>query len=139
MFVYSIRVRLLRPDEEGGASAEERGFGTAQLKSRHWVLRKSGGAAPDQVDGDGVIGKYPLLREGGFRDDEQDRSGNVRAARDWTEGTFMYQSQSGGGPTVSFEGSLRFVPGSLAEPGGAEFAVHVGRFPLLTPGDDFIY
>ena len=38
MSVYSIRIKLLAPAEEGGMSAAERGFETAQLSTRHWVL-----------------------------------------------------------------------------------------------------
>ena len=49
----------------------ERGFETAQLRSRHWRIQRRG--ETDAVHGDGVVGKFPLLREGGWRDDEQVR------------------------------------------------------------------
>ena len=46
----------------------------------------------------------------------------------------MYQSLSGRGSSISFEGSIDFVPGSLEAPAGEEFAVAVPRFPLLVGG-----
>jgi uncharacterized protein affecting Mg2+/Co2+ transport len=69
-YVYSIRLLLLSPGEEGYMSAEERGFETAQLNTRHWVLRQASDP-PNEVHGAGVIGLFPLLREGGWRNDRQ--------------------------------------------------------------------
>jgi uncharacterized protein affecting Mg2+/Co2+ transport len=71
MFAYSIRIRLLTPEDgEEYMSPEQRGFGMCQLVSRHWKICKDD---PDEdepsieeVRGDGVIGYYPLLCEGGF-------------------------------------------------------------------------
>ena len=70
--IYSIRILLLSPGEEGAVDAATRGFHTAQLHSRHWIVTSPDGQQ-EHVKGDGVVGKYPLLREGGFRDDEQSR------------------------------------------------------------------
>lgn len=36
-WAYSIRMRLLSPEEEGYKLASERGFETCQLTDRHWV------------------------------------------------------------------------------------------------------
>jgi F-box protein 3 len=137
MFVYSIRLRLLSADEEGGLSPAERGFETAQLRSRHWILGQTSGP-PETVNGAGVVGRYPLLFEGGWREDRQtDASGTVRPGHE-CDGTFIYQSMSGRGPTCSFEGELEFVPGSLRKPAGEPFRVTVGRFPLECRADEFL-
>ena len=42
-----------------------------------------------------ATGKYPLLREGGWRDDEQDLSGGQVLQGPEMTGTFVYQSCSG--------------------------------------------
>ena len=131
---YSIQLRILRPDEEGGLSEEERGFSTCQLKSRHWTI-VDGDGHTEHVRGDGVIGKYPLLKVGGYRDDEQNRFGTVGAGRQCS-GTFVYQSCSGrarGTGPGSFGGELSFVPGSIKQPTGAPFDVIVPPFSLDTP------
>lgn len=86
--------------------------------------------------GPGVIGKYPLLQVGGWRDDEQDRSGNVRPGKE-CQGAFVYQSMSE--PNDSFEGQLLFVPGSLVEPTGPPFPVTVARFPLVRGSDEWAF
>ena len=54
----------------------------------------------DRVDGEGVVGKFPVLRVGGYRNDQQNRYGNVGKGKGWTDGTFVYQSCSG--PKVCF-------------------------------------
>lgn len=41
--IYSIRLRILDPAEPGGMRPEERGFETAQLRGRHWLLRSISG------------------------------------------------------------------------------------------------
>jgi uncharacterized protein affecting Mg2+/Co2+ transport len=80
------------------------------------------------VLGDGVIGLFPVLREGGYRSDEQGRVG------EWCEGCFAYQSCSGAmGPGGSFGGELTFVPGTMASPTGPPFEVRVAPFALDLP------
>ena len=51
-----------------------RGFETCQLRTRHWRITDARGRV-ERVDGASVIGKFPLLRDGGWRDDSQDRYG----------------------------------------------------------------
>ena len=51
----------------------------------------------------------------------------------------MYLSLSGRGSSISFEGSIDFVPGSLEAPAGEEFAVAVPRFPLLVGADEYLF
>ena len=147
-WVYSIRLTLLKPSgEEGGSpeglTAEQRGFETAQLRSRHWVITPAPSSAGIQggevehVRGEGVVGKYPVLREGGYRDDEQSYGGGVGAGR-WKDGTFVYQSQSGRRPPGgTFGGELTLVPGTIDEPTGAPFDVDVPPFALVRP--DFFF
>ena len=118
-------------------SAAERGFETAQLSTRHWVLTTADGEQ-ERVDGPGVVGRFPLFREGGWREDKQaDATGRIaRGAQ--SEGLFVYQSMSGRGPMVSFEGEIALVPGSIEEPRGDEFRIRVERFPLGLEPDEFI-
>ena len=142
MWVYSIRLSLLAEGMPGALSADERGFETCQLRGRHWLITDASGRE-DHVNGDGVVGLYPLLRVGGWRDDTS-RSGASAfavAAGAEMDGEFVYQSQSGRQPggAGSFEGELFFVPGSLKRPAGDEFAVRVERFELKGGDDAFVY
>merc|ERR1719416_228534 len=124
MWSYSIRIRLLVPGEEGYQTAEQRGFETAQLRERHWIIRDGTTGQVEHVRGEGVIGKYPLLSEGGYRDDEQGRRGIVTGEH--CNDVFVYQSCSGrlgNGEGGSFGGELIFVPGSLDDPKGDGFEV----------------
>ena len=121
----------------GGLSAAERGFVTCQLESRHWRLGQLDGSF-EEVHGPGVVGRFPLLREGGWREDTQiDQRGTIAAGEE-RDGVFIYQSMSGRGPVASFEGEITFVPGSLREPSGAPFRVAVARFPLTIAADEVL-
>lgn len=137
MSVYSIRIKLLAPAEEGGMSAAERGFETAQLSTRHWVLTKSSGEQ-EFVNGPGVVGRFPLFREGGWREDKQtDASGRLQRGEQ-CDGLFVYQSMSGRGTIASFEGEIVMVPGSIDRPTGEEFRIAVARFPIVCQPTEFI-
>ena len=131
--IYSIRIQLLGQNDEGYVSASERGFETCQLISRHWKLRNDEDGSVDQVDGDGVIGQYPLLKEGGFRDDQGNSANHVGKGRE-VDGIFRYQSCSNE-MNGSFEGKLLFVPGSIEDPKGERFFVDVAPFVLTTDPD----
>ena len=135
-FAYSIRIKLLTEGEDGHVDEAERGFKTCQLHSRHWAIAKeaSDPSSVEHVRGDGVIGYYPLLFEGGYRNDRQVGRGIDSVEKGKREsGIFVYQSCSGAvrGGCGAFGGELRFVPGSLAEPEGVEFDVEVGTVPLF--------
>ncbi|KAM7465275.1 hypothetical protein LguiB_012837 [Lonicera macranthoides] len=112
-FSYSIRMSLL-PE---GCIVNGMPFGTCQLYWRRWLIRANDDVLSD-VNGEAVIGKFPLLRPG--------------------EKEFVYQSctplpvSSG-----SVEGSFTFVPGRLADPKGSPFEVEVASFPLQLP--DYIF
>ena len=136
-FIYSVRIRLLTPsitesmqdgnDSYGYESAAQRGFETCQLLSRHWRISDDVAGTTHAVDGEGVIGMYPLLREGGYTE------GGVQH-----DCVFQYQSCTGGAMTHgSFAGHLLFVPGSLDSPTGPPFSVEVKPFGLKPP--QFLY
>ena len=129
MFVYSIRMCLLTPDDgEGYMTPEERGFESCQLVSRHWIITKlqpNRTPVVDEVRGDGVIGMYPILYEGGHWNDGVQQ-----------EGIFSYQSMTQAEPGT-IEGFLQFVPGSSEDPSGEIFNVRVNPFPLTF--DHFLY
>jgi uncharacterized protein affecting Mg2+/Co2+ transport len=125
-YVYSISIRLLTPvDDEYD---QERGFESCQLKSRHWRITKSD-SRTESVDGDGVVGFYPLLKEGCHRPDSGRSSDSVRQGEELQNGTFTYQSCTGGDFTA-FGGYMLFVPGTLNAPTGKAFRVHLATFPL---------
>ena len=132
VFVYSIRIRLLRPEDgEGYMTPEERGFETCQLVSRYLRITQEGGV--NEVRGEGVVGYYPLLREGEyvslysndghrFHEEDSDSSGKY----------FTYQSCTDGGEGT-FEGQLQFKAGSIQAEAGEVFDVRLARFPLKFP------
>jgi len=126
--VYSLRIRILTEGEEGYMTVAERGFDTCQLSTRHWKLVESNQGQVDNVHGEGVVGRYPLLREGGYRDDTSNAM-NVIEAGSREAGTFHYQSCASF-PSGTFEGRIKFIPGSINEPEGESFFVEVGRFAL---------
>jgi F-box protein 3 len=127
-FTYSIRLRV--------ASRDDLGYPSAQLLARHWKITDGTGHT-EEVQGQGVVGKFPVLYPGGYRDDEQGEQGDHRT------GTFVYQSCSGQLDNVppakgQFSGTLQFVPGSLDSPlGGEPLRIEVGAFPLCVP--EFIF
>ncbi len=130
-FVYCIRVRLLTLGEDGYENELERGFATCQLQSRHWKITDDSTGRTDNVDGAGVIGLYPLLREGEYA------SGG--AYNQFTKGSFQYQSCTGRAfRTGSFEGEIAFIPGNLQNPTGPPFMAILRPF-LLDSKPNFLY
>ncbi|KAL1202140.1 F-box protein SKIP16 [Cardamine amara subsp. amara] len=112
-YAYSIRMSLM-PE---GCILNGKDHSSCQLYWRHWVIRADG-AVIDKVNGEAVIGKYPLLEAG--------------------EEEFVYESCSNFPTTTgSIEGSFTFVPGSLKDPKGSQFEVNVAEFPLKLP--DYIF
>jgi uncharacterized protein affecting Mg2+/Co2+ transport len=123
-FIYSLRIRLLVPDDgQEYLSPERRGFQTCQLKGRHWKITNYETGQTHQVHGEGVIGLFPELEEGSYIED------GTRFP-----GTFEYQSCTGpmndGG---CFGGHLTFQTDS-----GEYFNVEVGKF-ALDRRPDFLY
>ncbi|XVF65623.1 hypothetical protein PTKIN_Ptkin09bG0264000 [Pterospermum kingtungense] len=112
-FAYSVRMSLLSE----GCIVNGMTFSSCQLSRRHWIIRSNEAIVSD-VDGEAVIGKYPLLHPG--------------------EGEFVYESCTHlSSSTGSIEGSFTFVPGRLADPKGSPFEALVARFPLQKP--DYVF
>ena len=125
VFIYSICIKLLRPGDDG--YDPNRNFETCQLVSRHWKLTIEG--RPEVVDGYGLKGKYPLLREGSYRDDWGPSATKVAPGKD-EQGAFSYQSMVQDNCEGYMQGYLTFVPGSIAEPTGNPFDIVIAPFPL---------
>lgn len=138
LHLYSIRVRILTPQDQEYLTPEQRGFTTCQLHSRHWFVQnqcpslREGATTMDEIRGEGVVGNYPLLVEGGFQDyySEYGVNGIFETTRS-RRGSFAYQSWRHE-LSQSFEGYLLFIPGSLYNPerGGEPFYVRVAPFHL---------
>ena len=64
----SIQLALLSVEEQLALIGDGpfRPLTSAQLRSRHWIIRHGTSATADVVEGDGVIGEYPLLTAGVF-------------------------------------------------------------------------
>ena len=145
LHVYSIRVRLLTSDDDGFVPQEQRGFKTCQLHLRHWIITKQIGSEvfEEEVRGEGVIGEYPLLVEGGYQN-YSGRNASVIARlpidsferKEIEIGTFSYQSCTDLESQI-FQGYLTFVPGSLYNPAGESFQVRVAPFHLRSNPDYF--
>lgn len=113
-FAYSIRMKLLPCTENKDRHRNK----SVQLRRRHWVIKDQGQVVAD-IEGEAVIGLYPLLLE------------------DVSE-EFVYQSCTGQlGISGSIEGEFSFAPGSLMKPRGEDFLVEVPWFPLHVP--DFVF
>ena len=123
---YSIRIRLLANGDEGYMTSSERGFETCQLFSRHWVIKDDDNE--ENVDGNGVVGFYPLLAEKSHRVDFQSYH-TIREGLIVSDPTFRYQSCASSTCT-SFKGRIRFVPGSFDSPTGPSFFVDLAPFAL---------
>ncbi|KAL3904450.1 MAG: hypothetical protein SGARI_004917 [Bacillariaceae sp.] len=126
-FIYAIRIRLLTPEDgDEYVSPEDRGFSTCRLLQRHWRIVNDETGRTEVVDGDGVIGMTPILREGGYREQGEDFNG-----------TFQYQSCTGPMERGSFGGHLAFE--ARPENGAASlFDVELGSFALDCQ-PDFLY
>jgi len=134
-WTYSISFRLV-------GTAQERGFKTCQLKSRTWIIQEDG-QQPEHVNGEGVIGFFPILEDGGWqlnRESDPNRQYEQSGRRNGhVPGPFRYQSCSGRSASMcgSFSGHLQFFPGTIRRPEGAPFDVTLAKFPLRVPG--YIY
>lgn len=132
-FGYSIRIGLAASDSDQGPF-------TCQLVDRNWEFHYENGTT-NRVQGEGVIGKQPLLfrtNDGvsGFID-----MGPAGTGETQRNATFSYQSQSGPVPgtattdvtksTKAFaRGTFSFRTGSILGPTGPLFSVTVAEFPL---------
>ena len=150
IFLFSIRMRLLtKEDGEDYMPPNQRAFDTCQLVSRHWKVTAKRGQSSDpvveEVRGEGVVGEYPLLSEGGFKTYYSEGGASTLAQSSSFEdhlisegsGLFSYQSCSDKNSTM-MEGHFQFIPGNINEPHGAIFNVRIAPFQLNT-NPDFLY
>ena len=127
-FIYCLRIRILEEGEEGYLSAEQRGFDACRLRTRHWRIFDRATNNTQTVNGEGVVGMYPTLMEGGFM--ERKKNGGQ-----FTQGYFSYQSCTGpmedGG---QFGGHLVFqmirIQNNDTATFAGEFEVEVGTIEL---------
>ncbi|XP_027354407.1 F-box protein SKIP16 isoform X2 [Abrus precatorius] len=113
MFAYSIRLSL----EPQGCIINGLSYSSCQLYWRRWIICANDNVVSD-VNGEAVIGQFPLLRPGAKE--------------------FVYQSCTHlPTPSGSIEGSFTFIPGRLADPKGDPFLATVALFPLQLP--DYIF
>jgi uncharacterized protein affecting Mg2+/Co2+ transport len=130
-FIYSFRIRILTPEDgDEYVPPEDRGFETCRLGSRHWQIINAETGEMDRVDGDGVIGMKPVLYEGGYHENSDDR----------VDGPFIYQSCTGRMKKGRFQGHLTFVAGNDSDsphPTG-RFDVTVAPF-LLDSEPEYLY
>eukprot|EP00930_Biecheleria_cincta_P033228 TRINITY_DN23007_c0_g1_i1.p1 TRINITY_DN23007_c0_g1~~TRINITY_DN23007_c0_g1_i1.p1 ORF type:complete len:515 (+),score=56.21 TRINITY_DN23007_c0_g1_i1:26-1570(+) len=126
---YSIALRLVD-------TSQDRGFSSCQLKSRRWMIQEDG-REPEYVEGEGVVGMFPILMDEGWllnaQSDPHDQyhSGEVCTV----PGPFRYQSCAGRNASMKgyMSGELWFVPGTITSPTGASFSVTLPPFRLAVP------
>lgn len=82
-YVFAYKVRIANEGTE-----------TAQLRTRHWIIRDAEGHV-DEVRGDGVVGQQPTLRPGEHF--EYTSHCVLRTPRGSMEGTYHLQREGGGG------------------------------------------
>eukprot|EP00929_Paragymnodinium_shiwhaense_P009467 TRINITY_DN11364_c0_g1_i2.p1 TRINITY_DN11364_c0_g1~~TRINITY_DN11364_c0_g1_i2.p1 ORF type:complete len:543 (+),score=70.33 TRINITY_DN11364_c0_g1_i2:91-1719(+) len=128
-WTYSIALRLV-------GTPEERGFKTCQLAIRVWKIRDDAEPMAREVKGDGVVGFFPILTDGGWiLHEESDPNQQYEMTEGLIEGEFRYQSCSGGinGSTGSFAGELQFYPGTRRNPTGQPFMAKLEKFTMAVP------
>lgn len=133
-FIYNIRIRLLTPDDgDEYMTPEDRGFRSCKLLSRHWEIYDEPQDNTNVVNGEGVIGMYPRLFEGGYQLDHDSPE----------MGIFEYQSCTGIMGPGRFQGHIAFQVTEGVRPGdltaaSERFNVRVAPF-LLDPNPDIWY
>jgi len=131
-WAYSIRFRLV-------GTSDARGFKTCQLLRRHWVIKGEDEDA-EYIDGDGVIGYFPILNDDGWVADESSDPHGEYEQQGQHPPPFVYQSRSGNFPRSkqgTFSGEITFVPGTKLQPAGDSFRVRLPCFPLVVPDVKF--
>lgn len=129
--VYSIRLDL------------EEGAEPCQLKTRRWRITNNAYDPPKvhSVVGAGVVGCFPRLEPGGYRDDRQAHNRPLLVLGAAHRGQFAYQSLLGpqfdGNEGGTFGGTIDFVPGEIRDPTGPSFHVDIPDIDLKFP--DFLY
>jgi len=71
--VYSVQFSLLPVEEQQASWPADAGpfspITSVQLQSRHWIIRDQTGEITQDIHGDGVIGRHPILAPGIQPDD----------------------------------------------------------------------
>ena len=113
---WAYRITVFEAD--GGAELPK-----AQLTTRRWVIDGEDGEH-DEVEGPGVIGLYPVVEAS---------VGPSRAKPfRYVSRTLLTESERG-----TMGGAFKFVPGTIDEPAGEPFWVHVPTFELRV--DDVLF
>jgi uncharacterized protein affecting Mg2+/Co2+ transport len=131
-WTYRISLRLVEDEAT-------RGYKTCQLTVRHWIIQEEG-RDPEHVRGDGVIGLFPILADGGWiLNPQSDPHRQYGGGTGLQNGAFSYQSCSGRNRAMkgTFAGEITMVPGTKKSPSGKPFDVIVKTFPLVVP--DYIF
>ncbi|KAH9251803.1 hypothetical protein BASA81_010246 [Batrachochytrium salamandrivorans] len=121
LFVYQIRI-----------SANAQVTVPVMLVSRHWTFVDS--LLPDNpevVEGEGVVGKFPIFHGEARHGEVFPTLGNIR----WHSGEFSYQSCTYAHPKSYMQGHFTFAPitpNQTLDLGNA-FPVQVGRVSLCLP------
>lgn len=114
LFAYKVRLSLLSLEEQ-----KEQGIHppilSVQLMSRHWIIRDSFGAVTADIEGEGVIGLFPILKP---------TDAEVFSYQSCT------QSDSMGSSMV---GEFVFVEGSKKSPGRRTIVAKCPSFELKAP------
>lgn len=111
-FAYSIRFSLTAQDL--GDQGSEPPFSSVQLLDRRWLIRNAAGLVESEVQGEGVVGQYPILVHGGPE--------------------FAYQSCTHQRePEGSMEGEFTFVEGTSAAPGPRQVKAVCPKLQLQVP------
>jgi len=116
-FAYRIRFALLSLEEQQATWAGTAPFKpvhSVQLRGRHWIIT-DGTGHESEVQGEGVIGHFPLLTAGAE--------------------PFLYESMTyqQAGSRGSMRGSFTFVEGTLERPLSADFRAVCAPFTLEVP------
>jgi uncharacterized protein affecting Mg2+/Co2+ transport len=119
MYMLSIeeqetRWRLRYPSDDSRLTNPFRPMHKAQLTRRLWIITDENGHE-QRVEGEAVIGQYPILEPG--------------------EPAFSYQSQTNlpGGGSGTMKGGFYFVEGTMDDETGPEFFAKCPEFVLCRP------
>ncbi|DBA73013.1 hypothetical protein WJX79_006040 [Trebouxia sp. C0005] len=117
-FSYNVQFSLLPVEEQQASWPADAGpfspITSVQLQTRHWIIRDQTGEITQDIHGDGVIGRHPILAPGGT--------------------PFVYQSCTHQQqPRGSMGGFFKFVEGTTRQPTGPAFDVVCPEFMLEKP------
>lgn len=114
LFTYSVEFSMLA-EQQQRERRQPKVLASAQLSSRHWLFRDAAGQL-DRVDGDGVIGEYPVVSTANRAPFVYQSQCRVLAPKDGSEAM----------PPPSMKGHFKFVEGTLNSPSGDTFSALCG-------------